>query len=259
MTPVKKRIKRVARGLMLILSMSITTQAGTRTLEMRFAISSDSGSQFSTQFPLPGPGRIVIEADWKSSLNRAPVSLTLLLIKPDGATATRKTGGSILQLAYVSTDQEAEASGLGNQPGRWTVEILNDSSPNRSDVSGTLRITVPASTRVLEDTQFTLLGSGNAQEIPFTVTAPGRLDVDVTWEPDALSTAPSSLPAMTVSLIHPGEARTYVRKQGSSPIKFDQQVTEQALDRGLRWIVRVQSDSTSKIRGRVKVAYSPSL
>ncbi|MCA1600740.1 MAG: hypothetical protein LC776_03500 [Acidobacteria bacterium] len=38
-----------------------------------------------------------------------------------------------------------------------------------------------------------------------------------------------------------------MRRQGTSPIKVEQQVTEQALDRGGRWVVRVQNDSQTKV------------
>jgi len=116
----------------------------------------------------------------------------------------------------------------------------------------------PAARRALEDTQFTLLGSGNAQEIPFNVPAPGRIEVETSWEPDALS-KPSAQVLLVVSLIHPGDSRTYARRQGTSPIKVEHQITEQVLDRGGRWVVRVQNDSQTKVSGRVRIVYTPSL
>ena len=117
---------------------------------------------------------------------------------------------------------------------------------------------MPAASRALEDTQFTLLGSGNAQEIPFNVPAPGRIEVDVSWAPDVLS-KPSPQVSLVVSLMHPGEPKTYARRQGPSAIEVEQQVTEQVLDRGGRWVVRVQNDSQTKVSGRVRITYTPSL
>jgi hypothetical protein len=145
----------------------------------------------------------------------------------------------------------------GSKEPKWTVKILNDADANRSEVAGTLRITVPAASRALEDTQFTLLGSGNAQEIPFNVPAPGRLEIETIWEPE--TSRPLAQVLLVVSLIHPGESRTYARRPGASPIKVEQQITELALDQGTRWIVRVQNDSQTKVSGRVRIVYTPSL
>jgi hypothetical protein len=63
-------------------------------------------------------------------------------------------------------------------------------------------------------------------------------------------------------MIHPGQNKIYARRQGQSPLKAEHQVTEQELDKGLRWVVRVQNDSgdpQAKARGRVKVIFMPSL
>ncbi len=186
-----------------------------------------------------------------------PVSLTLILIQPDGTIATSKNGTSILRFEHRASEQDLEKWAGSKEP-KWTVKILNDADANRSEVSGTLRITVPTVARALEDTQFTLLGSGNAQEIPFQVPAPGRIEVDTSWEPDVIS-GTSAQVALVVSLIHPGESKTYARRQGTSPIKVEHQVTEQALDQGGRWIVRVQNDSQTKVSGRIRIVYTPSL
>ena len=42
-------------------------------------------------------------------------------------------------------------------------------------------------------------------------------------------------------------------RQGTRPIKVEQQITELALDQTARWIARVQNDRQTKMRGRVKV------
>lgn len=258
MKTLRKAMKAALTELMLILSLTAAGQANSRTLETRFSLSSDVRSEFSTKFPLLCEGRILIEAAWTAShATPGSASLTLVLIQPDGTEATRRTGTSILQLEHRASVQDIARYAKANQT-KWIVKVLNDSDSNRREVSGTLRITVPAESRALEDTQFTLLGSGNAQEIPFSVPAPGRIEVDVNWEPDVLS-APSNQVALVVSLIHPGESRTYARRQGLSPIRMEQQVIEQALDRGGRWVVRVQNDTQTKVKGRLKITYTPSL
>jgi hypothetical protein len=255
---VHKIVKIISIALIGVFCMFTPVRAGTRTLEMRFALSSDARSEFNKQFPVLSAGRILVEANWNSTTaGRVPVSLTLILIQPDGTIATSKSGTSILRLEHRASEQDLEKL-AGNKEPKWTLKVLNDADANRSEVSGTLRMTVPAASRALEDTQFTLLGSGNAQEIPFNVPAPGRIEVDTSWEPDALS-GPSAQVSLVVSLIHPGESRTYARRQGGSPIKVEHQVTEQALDRGGRWVVRVQNDTQTKVSGRVKVFYTPSL
>ena len=244
-------------ALAIIPATGLNALANTRTIETRFALSADARSEFSTKFPLLGPGRIVVEANWNAP--QAPhsnTSLTLVMIDTNGSTISSKTGVSSLLIEHRATEQDF---GMANStPARWTVKILNDDLQNRAEVSGVLRITVPANTRVLEDTQFTLLGSGNAQEIAFEVPGPGRIEIAVNWAPDG-ELRQSEQAGLEVSLIHPGESRTYARRQGSSPISVDQQVTEQALDRGGRWIVRIQNAAQAKISGTVKVVYSPGL
>jgi len=227
-------------------------------LETRFALSAEARSEFSTQFPVLSAGRILVEANWTAPVgSRTPVSLTVTLIEPGGTIATSKRGTSILRLEHKASEQDLERF-AGTNNAKWTLKILNDADTNRGEVSGTVRITVPATTRALENTQFTLLGSGNAQEIPFNVPAPGRIEIAVSWEADALARSAGQV-ALVVSLIHPGESKTYARRQGSSPINVEHQVTEQALDRGGRWVVRVQNDSQTKVNGRVNITYTPSL
>ena len=240
-----------------ILTLSGVAGASTRTLETPFALSRDSRSEFRTKFPLLSAGRIVIEADWHSRGNSGapPASLTIVLRRPDGTVAARNTGMSVLRLQQATSDQDLESA---NNGGRWEVEIRNDLDQFPSEVSGTVRITIPAASRAIENTQFTLLGSGNAQEIPFSVPAPGRIQVSVEWNVDVQS-PPSGPVPLIVSLIHQGESRTYARRQGKGPITVDQQVSEQALDLGVRWIVRVQNDTQTKVSGIVKITYTPSL
>jgi hypothetical protein len=252
-----KSIKLIVATLIAILTFTTGSGANTRTLETRFALSADLRSEFSTRFPLLSAGRIVVEANWEQlSTGRSPASLTLILIQPNGRTAATKIGSSILRLEYQATAQDIQTVGESDAS-RWIVKILNDADENRREVSGIVRITVPIDTRSLEDTQFTLVGSGNAEEIPFIVPAPGKLEIDASWEPD-ISSKPSEV-TLVVSLIHPGEAKTIARRQGVSPVRVEHQVTEEVLDRGGRWIVRVQNDTQTKVRGRVKVTYSPSL
>ena len=218
---------------------------------MRFALSSDARSEFSTQFPILSAGRIVIEANW-TSISPKNV-LTMTLIRPDGSVTITTSGRSALRCEYRATQPEIDESGLG-KVGKWTLKLLNNAATTRTDITGTLRITIPVELRVLEDTQFTLLGSGNAEEFAFNVPGPGRLEVDASWQD-----ANQSAVLLTVSLLHPGEAKTYARRQGASPVNVDQQISEEALDRGSRWVVRLQNDTQSKITGRVKVSYTPSL
>ena len=250
--------KTLSATVIAIMSLMPSASTGTRILESRFALSADSRSEFSTSFPLLSTGRILVEVNWNTlPANKTPVSLTVALIQPDGNIAASKNGASALRIEYMANDQDLQRFG-GNDDSRWTVKILNNADANRSEVSGVVRVTVPASSRALEDTQFTLLGLGNAQEIPFNVPAAGRIDVNVHWE---ISDLPSSRIQVTlvVSLVHPGESRTYARRQGPSPITVEQQVTEQTLDRGRRWIIRVQNDTQTKVKGRIEINYTPSL
>ena len=240
------------------LAMTNVGRANTRTLETRFALSSDSRSQFTTQFPLLSEGRITIEANWsKTGGGAAQIPLTLILFFPDGNEAAKTRGISTLRLEHRTSEQDIER--LSKTGSKWTVKLLNDVSPNRTEVSGTLRITVPLASRILEDTQFSLLGSGNAQEIPFNVLAAGRVTIEARWEPDTMTGSAPAAVQLVVSLVHPGEARTYARRQGGSPITIDQQITEQSLDSGERWIVRVQNDAQTKVRGRMKIIFTPGL
>jgi hypothetical protein len=245
-------------AVVVMLALPLVSNAGTRTLETPFALSSDLRSEFSMRFPLFGDGRVMIEAEWKPlATNGASVALTMLVIRPDGVITEQKRGISGLKLEHQSYEEESQGHrGAGDSA--WTVKVINDADPNRLDVSGKIRVTVPTANKVLEDTQFTLLGSGNAQEIPFNVPGPGRVEIEVSWQPELASSQAAQV-TLIVSLIHPGEAKTYARRQGASPLKFDQQMTDEALDHGTRWIVRVQNSTQTKVKGRIKVAYNSSL
>ena len=244
-------------AIMVSVGFAPVSSAGTRTLETPFALSSDLRSEFSMRFPLHGEGRLLIEAEWRPLVtNGGSVALTIVVIRPDGIISEQKHGFSGLRLEHQAYAEVHQRYGPGDSA--WTVKVINDTDPNRLDVSGKIRITVPTANQILEDTQFTLLGSGNAQEIPFNVPGPGRVEIEVSWQPELASSQASQVP-LIVSLIHPGEAKTYARRQGASPLKFDQQMTDDALDRGTRWIVRVQNSTQTKVKGRIKVAYNSSL
>jgi len=236
--------------------------ADVRIVEQVFALSADARSEFSLQFNVFSHGTIVIVTDWKTNdHNLAPASLRLVLLRPDGSEAARKDGASPLRLECRATEPEMERFRDVRQ-NRWTAKILNSVDAQRKEISGRLRITIPANPRNLVDTQFTLLGAGNAQEIPFTVSAPGRIVIETDWAADFNQTGePHRLP-ITLSLVHTAEEKTYARRQGMSPLRAEHQVTELELDKGSRWHVRVQndhSDSQAKVRGRLKVVFTPAL
>ncbi len=234
---------------------SLTTGANTRTLESPFALSADARSEFSTTFQVFSAGRIVIETTWNAQQNSAH-PLRVALIRPDSSEAAQREGHSPLRLEYAIA--EAEVDRFSSESfGKWNVKIINSAAPERHEVAGKLRLTVPAATRVLEDTQFTLLGAGNAQEIPVRVPTAGRVTVEVEWQSDSLA-ANESLP-LTVSLEHPGMNRIYARRTLKSPLRLEQQITSSDMDRGRRIIVRLQNDNTARAKGRVKVTLAPAL
>lgn len=239
------------------LAIAVQAPANTRILESRFALSADMRSEFSTRFNALSPGRILIEGNWTAT-GSGSVALNLILIRPDGSEAVRGGGTTPLRLEYRVSEQEID-SFIGRGRTSWTVKIINNSDSNRREVTGKLRITVPVSSRKVLDTQFTLLGSSNAQEIPFLVPAPGRVVIEADWEVDPSSASEQKALPLMISLIHPGQARTYARRQGASPLRIEHQVSEQELDRGSRWVVRMQNDSQVRIKGRLKVSYTPGL
>lgn len=232
--------------------------ANTRTVEVPFALSADRNSEFSSRFPALSPGRIVVEANWKSSSAGAPaIPLTLILIRPDGTEASRKVGSSVLRTDYQASAPEIE-SFIKARNFKWTAKLINGPNQNH-DVTGRIRITVSAAPTTLEDTQFTLIGLGNAQEIAFIPPAPGRIVAEVSWRADSIADGSSPSSSVTVSLIHPAQSRTHARRLGMSPIRVEHQVTERELDQGSRWLVRLQNDGQVKVSGRLRVFYTPGL
>ncbi len=252
-------MERIGRKALLLVSwlglLSLPTGANTRTLESPFALSADTRSEFSTTFQVFSAGRIVIEATWNAQQNSAH-PLRIALIRPDGSEAAQREGHSPLRLEYAIAEAEADKFN-SESPAKWNVKIINSAAPERHEVSGKLRLTVPAAARTLEDTQYTLLGSGNAQEIPIRVPAPGRVRVEAEWRNDSL-TANEAAP-LTVSLEHPGMDRIYARRTAKSPLRIEQQITAADIERGKRIVVRLQNDNTARVKGRVKVTFAPAL
>jgi hypothetical protein len=175
---------------------------------------------------------------------------------PDGSEAARREGNSPLRLEYAIAETEADKFN-SESPAKWNVKVINSVAPERHEVSGKLRLTIPAAARTLEDTHFTLLGSGNAQEIPLRILAPGRVTVEAEWQGDSPA-ADEALP-LTLSLEHPGTNRIYARRAAKSPLRIEQQITSVDIERGKRVVVRVQNDNTAKVKGRVKVTFAPAL
>src|SRR5215470_9673217 len=235
--------------------LSLTTVANTRTLESPFALSADARSEFSVTFQVFSGGRIVIEGDWKAQQCGA-YPLRIALVRPDGSEATRREGHSPLRLEYAIAEAEADKFN-SDSPAKWNVKIINSAAPDRREVSGKLRLTIPTTPRTLEDAQYTLLGQGNAQEIPIRIIAPGRVTVEAEWQND--SPAENEAALLTLSLEHPGTDRIYARRTAKSPLRIEQQITAADIERGKRVVVRLQNDNTARVRGRVKVTFTPAL
>ena len=231
---------------------SLAEAADSRTLEFPFALSADARSEFSASFQVFSAGRIVIEGVW----NVGAYPLHIALVRPDGSEAARREGRSELRLEYAIAEAEADKFN-SDSPARWNVKITNSAAPERSEVSGKLRLTIPTTPRTLEDTQYTLLGHGNAQEIPIRIIAPGRVTVEAEWQND--SPAENEAALLTLSLEHPGTDRIYARRTAKSPLRIEQQITAADIERGKRIVVRLQNDNTARVRGRVKVTFTPAL
>lgn len=235
--------------------------ADARLIEFRFQLSADAGSEFSARVPLLSPGFLTIKADWRSLASSgenssAQTKLILALVRPDGTEAARTSGPAPLNLEMrVSESDIARSSDRGRA---WTVKILNGVSDSRREVAGTLRVTVPITRGRLIDTGFTLMGQGNAQELPFNLSAPGKLIVEANWQTDS-PTERSAPSVLSLSLIHAGEERIYARRQGPSPLRIEQPITEQSLDRGARWSVRILNEGRIKVKGALKVTFAPGL
>jgi hypothetical protein len=247
---------------LLLLTPAAPLFAQNRILESGFALSADARSEFTMRIPLLSPGRIVVEGSWKvNDANRDAVSLSLVLLRPDGSEAARKDGASPIKLEFHAAETEIDRFINSGKTG-WTAKVTNSVDSRRKEIAGKLRITVPASPRTLIDTQFTLLGGGNAQEIPFSIPAPGRIVIEAYWTADIVSVEKPQQPIIMLSVVHPGQNKTYARRRGQSPLRAEHQVTEQELDKGLRWMARVQNDSgdrQAKVRGRLNVIFTPSL
>lgn len=242
----------------LMLLLSLISAAETRTLESPFALSADLHSEFSTQFQLFSAGRIVIEAGWKgTSDTTTPRPLRIVLFRPDGSEAISREGISPLRFACEVSEAELHQTSSGN-PARWKVRISNDAAGQRQEATGRLRIGIPITSRTLAETQFTLLGTGNAQEIPVSLPAPGRVVIEAEWQTDQRSR--DGLPApLTLSLIHPGQDRILGRRTGRSSLRIEQQITVNGLERGRLLLIRLQNDNTMKVMGRVKAVFTPDL
>jgi len=231
---------------------SLAEAADSRTLEFPFSLSSDARSEFSASFQVFSAGRIVIEGVW----NVGAYPLHIALVRPDGSEAARREGRSELRLEYAIAEAEADKFN-SDSPAKWNVKITNSAAPERREVSGKLRLTIPTTPRTLEDTQYTLLGHGNAQEIPIRIIAPGRVTVEAEWQND--SPAENEAALLTLSLEHPGTDRIYARRTAKSPLRIEQQITAADIERGKRLVVRLQNDNTARVRGRVKVTFIPAL
>lgn|GEM_PF-1544091 len=246
----------------LLILLNLIGRADSRSSESAFALSADTHSEFSTSFQVPSAGQIVVEAIWNApqqSSQQSPQGayrLRIVLIRPDGSEAANREGSSPLRLEYAISQTEADGFNA-KLPAKWKAKVINSASPIRSEVSGKIRFSVPLSERQLEDAPFTLLGSGNAQELPVRVPVPGRLIVEVEWQTDPPGA--DQAPSLTISLVHPGLDRIYARRTGKSLLRIEQQITEQDLERGRRIIVRIQNDNAARVKGRVKVLFLPSL
>lgn len=234
---------------------------GTKVLEFHFSLSPQAGSEFlSRKFSVLSAGRVVVEARWKPAQSSSPVSLKLSLIRPDG-TEVSKEGASPLIVEYQASEMEIEA--FMRNRARWSVKIINNkrADENRRAVEGALRITVPANSRTLADAQFTLHGLGNAQEMKFSVPAPGRITVETRWEMESLSDSAKGPAHLTLSLKHSGQERIYANRRGASPLRIEHQVTDLEIDRGIEWNVRIQNDNDrqTRVKGQVKITYTPSM
>ncbi len=250
---------RIGRKALLLVSwvclLGLMTYANTRTIESPFALSVDTRSEFGATFHVFSGGRIVIEATWNAQQTSAH-PLRIALIRPDGSEAARREGASPLRLEYAIAETEADKFN-SDSPAKWNAKIVNSAAPERGEVSGKLRLTIPAAARTLEDTQYTQLGSGNAQEIPIRVIAPGRVTVEAEWRSD--SPAANEAAPLTLSLEHPGMDRLYARWAAKSPLRIEQQITAADIERGKRIIVRLQNDNMDRVKGRVKVIFAPAL
>ena len=228
--------------------------AQNRTLEFPLELSADPKSELQRRFEVLSPGRLVIEISSGAPFPQGR-TLSLLLTRPDGSQALQSNVAVPSRSEYPVGDQEIDRF-LKSGKNTWGLRIANRGESGGAELRGLLRLTVPANPRTLLDTQFKLLGYDNAQEIPFTVPARGRIQVEVTWQTDASESDPSPVP-LAVSLIHTGTSTVHARRHNRSPQKIEHQVTDGETDAGTRWAVRIQNDSRSKVSGKVRVSFTP--
>ena len=254
-TPRRKLILKACLVLSLTLNLTATSLANVRILEYEFRLSQQVNSEFSARFPVFSAGRLTVEALCPNPAAR-PSRLRLVLVRPDKSEVNAE-GTSPLKVEHSVTLQEV--NGLANRRAtEWVAKIINlENNDGAPPVAGTLKITVPTSTRVLEDTQFTLQGFRNAQSIPFKVQSPGRLVIEVSWQADSRDS--KEPPPLTVSLIHESQNKIYANKTGTRSLRIEHQVSDQDLDRGSNWSVKILNNSLTGVRGRVTISYTPSL
>jgi hypothetical protein len=250
-------------ALFVTISPAAATPIESRTVEFPFKVSADLRSEFRAKPPVVCAGLIIAEARWTQvraagSAELQPRPLSLILFRPDGTEAARRAGTSPLRLEYRAAEAEVEGSSAAGGSA-WAVKLVNDADGDRAEVEGRLRVTVPLSATVLVEAQFTLLASGNAQEMAFTVARPGRLVMEAGWRTDSLSGTRAEQTPLALLLIHPGQDKTYARRQGPSPLRVERQITEGEIDKGLRWIARIQNDGGTKVKGLLKVIFTPAL
>ncbi len=262
----KDTFLRIAALLMFIMFASpALAHAGSpdsRTIEFPFKLSGDLRSEFRAKAQVVSAGTIVIQARWTpleegAALER-PLRLSVISLRPDGIEASRQTGTSPLRLEYRVTDGDIDSFAGGSQS-MWAVKLINEGAGEGLDVGGKLRLTVPLTNRLMVNTQFTLLSVGNAQEMGFAVNTPGRLVLEANWQPDPLSGHSSAEAALTLQLIHTDPDKIHARRRGFNSLRIEQQVTEREIDRGLRWTARIQNEGQAKIKGLLKVTFTPSL
>jgi hypothetical protein len=258
----QKKAARLLLMAILLLSFSSLAQAETRTVEFRFQLAGDLGSEFSAKVKVFSPGPLMLEAHWRQrgAMNlgmEEKESLSLVLLRPDGTEAKRINVRSGLRLSYQVTEDEADKA-FKTERADWTIKLINDGNA-RHDVDGALRVGVPIVARKLADTQFTLLGLSNAQEIAFSVNVPGRIVIEAKWETDVLAGKQNDQLPLILSLTHLGQARIYARRPGRSPLRIEQQITEQDIDRGKNWLARIQNDNQFKVRGVLVITFTPGI
>jgi hypothetical protein len=235
--------------------------AETRQVEFRFELSGDPGSEFSGKLPVFSPGLLTVEAEWRlltppAGSAATQTTLTLILLRPNGTEAARSSGASPLRFEMQISEQDL--GGLGDRErAQWTVKLINSAGEDRKEVTGRLRSTVPITSGTLVDTDFVLLGSTNAKELPLKVSGPGKLTVAADWQTGSASAGSPTPTSLSLILLHPGEDRVYARRQGRSPIRIEQQIAESALDRGIRFVVRIENGSTTRVKGHLTVIFTP--